>query len=360
MKIIKAILSLPVAAAVLFAADFTFTEKTEITGGSLAGAMRVAAKFSKNVETTTTRTEHFSGNKMATVDRFNTQIIDLDAEKFTDVNHDKKQYSVITFAEFAQAMEKMMEKMGQATRDASRKEGAEVDMKYSFNVDRTGKKKAVAGADAEQVIMTMTMKATDKKSGQSGNFDIVVDSWMGEVPGHEVARAFYEKMGEKIGASALARRNMNPFLQQQGLGEGMAEAMAKMQEMKGVPLLQIMRMVGAGQTEGVVAAAKGEYAGQPFPRQESEGPSVKEAAGAAAVGSVLGGFGGFGRRKKKEEPPPQPQQQASAGPAAAQGVMMELVTQTVSFSTTPVDPAVMQVPAGYKQVEHEMKKLLKK
>lgn len=354
------ILSMGLAAAIGFGADFTITEKSEITGGALAGAMKMAARLSKQVDMTTTTTQYYKDGKMATVDKNTTQIVDADAETFTLIDHEKKQYSVITFAEMAQAMEKMMQKMGQA----AKKESPETEIKYSFQVEQTGKKKQVAGEDAEQMIMVMTMQATDKKSGESGNFDLVVDSWMGEVPGSQAVREFYQKMGAKMGHQALAYMKNNPFMQQQGMGQGLAELSKKMQEMKGVPLLQITRFTGTGQTAAVVQAAKGEHAGQPFPQQQSEGPSVKEAAGAAAVGSVLGGLGGglgrFGRRKQqKEEPAPQRKPSEPAGAAAPPAVMMEMVTQVVSYSSTPVDPSILQVPAGYKPVEHEMKKMLK-
>ena len=359
MRFFASILCAVLAAAVSFGADFTITEKSEITGGALAGAMKMAARLSKQVDLTTTTTQHYKGGKMATVAKDSTQIVDADAETITFIDHDKKQYSVITFAEMAQAMEKMMQKMGQK----GKKDSPDAEIKYSFNVERTGKKKQVAGVDAEQMVMVITMQATDKKSGESGNFDLVVDSWMGEVPGSQAVQEFSQKMAAKMGHQALAYMKTNPFMQQQGMGQGMAELSKKMQEMKGMPLLQITRFTGAGQTAAVVQAAKGEHAGQPFPQQQREGPSVKEAAGAAAVGSVLGGLGGglgrFGRRKQQKEEPPQPKPSEQAGAAAPPGVMMEMVTQVLSYSSTPVDPAILQVPAGYKQVEHEMKKMLK-
>ena len=38
---------------------------------------------------------------------------------------------------------------------------------------------------------------------------------------------------------------------------------------------------------------------------------------------------------------------------------MEMTTELTAFSSAPVDPAKLTVPAGFKQVDHEMKKALK-
>ena len=40
--------------------------------------------------------------------------------------------------------------------------------------------------------------------------------------------------------------------------------------------------------------------------------------------------------------------------------MMEMTRELTSFSAAPVDGAKFDVPAGYKQVENEMQKYLKK
>jgi hypothetical protein len=38
---------------------------------------------------------------------------------------------------------------------------------------------------------------------------------------------------------------------------------------------------------------------------------------------------------------------------------MEMTTELTSFSSAPVDGSKLQVPAGFKQVEHDMAKALK-
>ena len=47
-----------------------------------------------------------------------------------------------------------------------------------------------------------------------------------------------------------------------------------------------------------------------------------------------------------------------AGPTPP-GTLMEMTTELTAFSSAPVDVAKLNVPDGFKQVEHEMKKALK-
>ena len=87
-----------------------------------------------------------------------------------------------------------------------------------------------------------------------------------------------------------------------------------------------------------------------------------DAAGQAAAGAALGrtrlgglaGIGGLGRKKPEE---PKPAEQAAPAPLQPV-VLMEQVTEISSLAAT-VDASKFAVPTGFKQVEHEMKKLAK-
>ena len=72
------------------------------------------------------------------------------------------------------------------------------------------------------------------------------------------------------------------------------------------------------------------------------------------LGGLGGALGGFGRKKQEESKPAD-----QAAPVALQSVvLMEQVTELSGLSAT-VDASKFAVPAGFKQVEHEMKKLVK-
>jgi Na+/glutamate symporter len=88
------------------------------------------------------------------------------------------------------------------------------------------------------------------------------------------------------------------------------------------------------------------------------GEVAKESAASTVAGKVtgglLGGFGGFGKKKKKEEEQKkQEEQQKAAAPQAQKtaGVLLESNTEMTAFSSAPIDPTKLEVPAGYKQVE---------
>ncbi|MFN7922423.1 MAG: hypothetical protein U0Q16_20130 [Bryobacteraceae bacterium] len=332
------------ASSALFAADFTYTQKTDITGGSLKKMMDFARKFSRQPAGPTTTTHRIHGNKMTTETQRSVHVIDLDAETITEINNEKKEYSVITFAEMAAAMKQAAARMSQARKDAP-----DTEMKWKVSVDTPGDTRDVAGLKAKHAIMKLEMEATDKKTGASGVTDMNIDQWMAKVPGSEVQREFYKRYGEKMG---MANGVDMSVMMQAGPGAmaGLREAGKKLSEMDGISVASVTRMMGmtANAPEGSAAPAAD-------PKE-----SARDAAVGAALGR-LGGLGGLGRRKsKKDEPAAQPEQQPAQQQAAAQpGVMLEFTTEMTSFSSEAVDPSVFQVPAGYKQVDHPMKRMAK-
>ncbi|MEO7652622.1 MAG: hypothetical protein ABIZ80_19355, partial [Bryobacteraceae bacterium] len=120
-------------------ADFSYEQSSQMTGGALAGMMKIAGAFSKQAREPIRTSVAIKGNRMASISSMHTSIIDLDKETFTEINPQKKTYSVMTFAEMAEAMQRMAEKMNQP--DKSDK--AEMDFKVS--VKETGETKQIAG-----------------------------------------------------------------------------------------------------------------------------------------------------------------------------------------------------------------------
>jgi hypothetical protein len=82
----------------------------------------------------------------------------------------------------------------------------------------------------------------------------------------------------------------------------------------------------------------------------------------------LGRLGGLGRGKKTEtQPEPQqPQPPAETAPAQGQqqadlsGALMEITTELTNFSPAAVDASRFEVPAGFRQVESETVKALRR
>jgi hypothetical protein len=132
--------------------------------------------------------------------------------------------------------------------------------------------------------------------------------------------------------------------------QGLTEASKKLAELDGLPLYQVTRMGAAGAPAG--------DAGQAPQAQEQQQQQQQPQAG--GVGGALGRFGGFGRLgRKKEEPQQQPQAGQPQQSGGGAGSLLEMTTEIISWSSAPISEADLSVPAGFKQVEHPMKKQLK-
>ncbi|MDZ7636678.1 MAG: hypothetical protein U5J83_00220 [Bryobacterales bacterium] len=337
MKIIQATLVLALAAMPALA-DFSYKHETKIVGGAMAGPMKMAMKMSKATREAMSGATYIKGNKSANQSGGMVTIYDLDAETITTVNNDKREYSVMSFAEMQQAMARMSEKM-------SGKKG-EANVKYKVDI-RDGKKtQDVYGYPAKLTAVAISIESTDEK-GNSGAMEMVNDMWLSTgIAGSAEMTAFHQRMGEKLaGAGGQNLGMVGAMMKQKGFEEAMKEFQANAGNLQGVPVLTVMRMAQAGNLDAVMADS-GKI---PEDKPEAESDS-KPSMGGVLRG--MGGFGGFGR-KKNSEPADEPQQ---GGGSAA---LMELATRQFDFSTAPVDESRFAVPAGYKQVESEMKKLLK-
>lgn len=346
----------------LLGADFSYQESSKITGGFLAGAMKVMGAFSKQAREPILTTVMVKGNRMATVSRESAQILDLDRETLTEVNYQKKTYSVVTFAEMGQAMEQLARKMTDET--AARK----LDLSVSASVKQTGRSRVLSGMNTTEAILSFEMEGTDPQSGQQAALVMTADIWLAPgVPGYEEVQDFNRRMVEKI---SWAPATAGMFAQSEMM-KGMGEIAKQVSKLNGVPLLQLTKM-----------GIKGEPPPSPRTQGSTEAqpqmPSSGEVAGTAAAGAVqnrlgrlgglAGGLGGLGRRKKQqEEPPPPPppppsppqQQQPASGFDLAPGSLMEMTTEMTGFSST-VDTSKLEVPAGFKQVESEVTKVMRK
>src|SRR5690348_16587766 len=116
-------------------ADFSYEQNTRVTGGALAGAMKVAAVFSKQAREPMRSTVAVKGDRMVHLDSTHGSIIDLNKETITNIDFQKKTWSVMTFAEMQQAMQqaaaKMKERQTAAPPNAEQQPG--VDMKYKVS-----------------------------------------------------------------------------------------------------------------------------------------------------------------------------------------------------------------------------------
>lgn len=342
-------------------ADYTYQETTQLTGGSLLSMIKMAGAFSSQARKAgdpITSTVYLKGNRLARVTPDQIEIIDLDKETITHVDVMKRAYTVMTFqqmrdqmAKAAQEAQKHQAKQPQDTSNPNN----DVKMSFDVKVRNTGAEKQVSGLSSKEAILTMTMNATDQKTQQTGSMAVTNDMWMvPEVPGYEQVRDFYMRMAEKMGTTSPGvGLDMSRMLAQNpGATEALHDMAKEMQKLKGVPIMQIMRMGTTADGKPLPAASEAPLPPDNSPAMPSGSEIAKQSA-ASALTSKLGGFGfgGFGK-KKKDAPAEQnvsATAQAPAQPAAA--ILMETQITTSNFSTAPVDASHFDVPAGFKQVE---------
>jgi len=307
-------------------ADFSYHETTKVTGGMMAGALKVAGVFSKQAREPMEATVALKGNRLVHRSATHGSIIDLDAHTITDFDLQKKQYSVMTFEQMKQALEEMSKKMKDKNQDT--------DMNFKVSADATGKRKQIAGQDAREVLIKMQMEGTDKKSGQSGSMVVYSDVWMADgIAGYAEMREFYKKMAAELNWTPGG----NMFMNQPQLAKGFSEAFKEVATQSGAPVFQTITMGPEG---------------TPPPSGDPDAP--KEAKPKPSAGSVIGGAlgGRFGLGKKKQQDEPQ---QQDGGKQSGGGTLIEMQTEFSNFAQT-ADPALFEIPAGFKQVESDLKK----
>lgn len=351
------------AATSLLMADFRYEQTTRITKG-----MVLKMPFGKKPEPETT-VHYMKGSRMATSSKTSTTVIDFDKQTLTMLNHDKKQYSVMTFDEMRQAMENMQAEMKKATRDTN------ASMEMKFDAKATGVEKEVGGVPAKQMIFTVEPQVTDGKQ-TAGMTKIVSDSWHSEaVPGYAEYKAFFERMKDKSNWMGMGNP-MAAMGNQRGMAEAMRKMAEEMQKTPGIAVLTISRITMPGMNldmSGMRTGPDGQV------QQVDVGEAAKEAAGSAggsaagrAVGGSMGGMlggalggrlGGFGRKKKEEAPKVETPAPAPSAAPAAQGegsLMMESFTESSNFSTAPIDEKVFAVPGDYSHVDSPFEKMRKR
>ena len=390
-------LGLCVALSTSSFADFRYDETTKITGGSIVSMTKFAGAFSKQARQITdpvNSTILVKGNRMAHINQDSTEIIDLDKETITKIDHTQKQYSIVTFQEMKAAVEeavKNAEKQKEQAQPAPAQPTGNTnppppEMKFKVNVTNTGASKQVAGLAASESILKMSLEAKDQKSGQTGNMAMTNDMWMApEIPGYGEVRDFDSRMAVKLGTifSGAMPATMSPQIlaAQPGMLSGMADMQKEMAKLKGVPVSQVMRMGttvdGAalpaaseaplppsnGPTAGSIAeqaAANAASAGANAATATAENKAASHMGNFGGVASSIGNLGGFGGFHKKKAQQQQQQQQPAPtqvnNSAPTSSVLMESTTEMTNFSSAPVDAALFNAPAGYKKVLSEYQK----
>jgi hypothetical protein len=327
--------SAAVLASACLYADFSYEQTTTITGGMLKSVSFLSKQMREPIRSTVA----LKGDRLAMISPQSGHVIDLGAETITEINFQKRTYSVITFAQMAEAMRQMQTK-------------AKSDYTIKPSVKETGQTREINGMSTREIVMTLEFEGTDPKTNQRATMMVMVaDMWIApEVPGYAEVREFHQRMARKLNWVPGAGGMMGGG---QESAKGMAEMYKEMGKLNGMPVLQLTKMnMGGAIPQGEQPAAAG--ATPPPPQPEVQHPQQQQVdlerpTVGGALGRLGGRLGGLGKKKQTPEQTSgsQPQAQAAGGPPS----MMEMTSELSGFSSAAADASKFEVPAGFKQVE---------
>jgi hypothetical protein len=265
------------------------------------------------------------GDRKSTMTDTTGRIVDLREEKVYELDLKKKTYTVATFAELRQQLKEAQEK---AARDAREQAGKEKEpdkaeqkdkapeVEVDFDVKETGQKKAIAGYDAREVVMTITVREKGKTLDDNGGLVVTSNLWLGpDIPALKELAEFELRYWKAIapettGVSAeqmAAVMAMYPLVKQ-----GMDRLNKEKATLSGTPLSTITTFEAVKSKEQMA--------------KDSESTS----------GGGLSGMLARKMMKKGEEKP--------------RVTIFTVTSETLEVATT-VAPADLEIPAGFKETK---------
>jgi hypothetical protein len=247
--LLTCVLTLPIVALTAgpALAEVKTREKTQVKfEGLLGGAMRLfGGKAAKEGIVSTTAVK---GNRKVTMNDTSGQIVDLSEEKIYDIDVKGKSYTVKTFAEVRDAMRKAREDAQKEAKKAQGKEEKpepaqkpEKELEVDFDMKETGQKKSIAGYNAREVIMTVTVREKGKTLEDSGGLVMTSNSWLGpDIPALKELAEFdmrYWKQLQGSEALGVSPEQMAMALAQFPMIKNASERLQKEgTKLKGTPL----------------------------------------------------------------------------------------------------------------------------
>jgi hypothetical protein len=281
------------AGSLTLRADFSYSTTTKSSGGMAAAAAPGSNRVTKT---------YLKGQKMKIDRGASATIFDFDAQTSTYIDSSQKTYRVSKFTDLRET-------------SSTQRQDLNIDVKD------TGQKKTINGYNASEMMLSVEV---DNPSGRQAGMKMhmEVDFWISsDVPGAPELRAFYQRNAAKFpwGTMAGDGGRGNPSMR-----NAMVELLRKMSDMKGVPVLQVMKMSGSGndaqqaQMQQGMAQARAQL--EEMKRQGKLTPQMEEA---------LKRMNG-----------------ASSG-----GSMFETTMESTDFSASPIPDSVFAIPAGYQQTQ---------
>jgi hypothetical protein len=159
-------------------ADVKTTEKAQMKLEGMLGRMMRGGGDG------VTSTVALKGDRKLSLSGATGEIIDLAEQKVYRLNPKKKEYRVLTFDEVRkewQDTQAEMEKNASQMQEASGEQPDQTahEMEYLVDVKETGQKKAIAGYDTHEVVMTITGKEKGQTLEEGGGYVMTDTMWLG-------------------------------------------------------------------------------------------------------------------------------------------------------------------------------------
>jgi hypothetical protein len=275
-----------------------------------------------------------AGDRRLTLNEESGELVDLAEEKVYSLNVKDRTYEVATFAEIKQRFEEEREKAQKEAEKAAKeqakqtkqeppKEGEVPELEFDVRTSRTGEKRTIAGHEAAQWIMRISVYPKGSNMMQSGGLGIVNEAWLApEVPELKEIAAFdlryAQKMAEVFGFDpGRMKATAEQMAQMMAAHPGLVQAIQKMREesakLEGTPLATILSINLIRSAEQVAKAEKSD--------------------------SEVSGVSGFLAKKLMKK--------ASGDSTNPKQALMTSTIETLKIATD-VTPADVALPTGYR------------
>lgn len=260
------------------------------------------------------------------------QLVDLAAKTTSDINHKKKTYTVTPFEKWAETQKKL-ENAGQAEQpdqaDAERAKSPIRIVKSEFKVSDTGETRAINGFDCRNYLALWTVDWENTETGDKGTDRLETATWTTPMTS-DLKAAQAEEMAYAEAYLKAIGINMKD-LQKDVLGTQWISMLAAFDPVNGQSQMIVdpgKLAKEMGKIQGYPIVIDGKYYATPKMKKAKEEPS----SGGGIAGKLVGGL-----LKNK------------ANPEEEKAPTLAFYTEITSLKTADIDPASIQVPAGYKQ-----------
>ena len=276
-------------------------------------------------------TSAVKGDRMVTLNDTTGRIVDLAEEKVYELDLKKKSYTVVTFAELRQQLKEAQEKAQRDAEKAAKEEAGKEkekatepdqkapEMDVEFDVKETGERKAIAGYDAREVVMTITVHEKGRTIEDRGGLIVASDMWLGpEIPAMRELAEFELRYWKAIAPEApgMSPEQLATVVAMYPLVKQAMDRLNREQvNMKGTPLLTVTT----------------------FDAVKSADQTAKESQSSSGGGLSGGMSGMLARKMMKKDKDEKPRV-----------TIFTINAETLEIATS-VSAADLEIPAGFKQ-----------